>query len=57
MKLVDLRQMEIPAQHLTLSPGRFNRVSLMNECLALGFNSIVSIYDRWVQPFEQAVNS
>ena len=55
LRLVELRNVSIPATSVVLEPGAYNISSFMDQCVMLGFNSILSEIGTWTQPFARTV--
>lgn len=54
LRLVDLRSIEIPPERLVITKGNYDATSFMNQCVALGFNSILGEIGSWMAPFAKA---
>ncbi len=51
LNLVDLRDMDIPMRSFDMRPGRLDTAFLTTTFAELGFNSLLSDFDEFLQPF------
>ena len=53
-RLTDLRDIEIPTAALQLTPGKFDQMEAFRLLSHYGFESIISQFNHWMEPFARA---
>lgn len=57
LRLVDLRDMQIPAEAVTLERGAFDESAFVDVCMTHSFDSIYNDLPTWIVPFKLAAVS
>ena len=52
LKLVDLRDMQIPHEFWQLTNGQYDQGALLENMVQLAFDSILSNFSNWIAPFK-----
>lgn len=54
LKLVDLRDIDIPPGNWTLTDGKYDQSAMVEQFTYLGFNSILQKITDWIMPFRKS---